>query len=66
MKLNTWKIKLILAEKEMNQADLAVKCGVNRQRINELLSRATCSLKTLGRIAKALDVPVAEIVKEES
>lgn len=65
MKLNTWKIKLLLAEKGMNQADLAVKCGVNRQQINEILSRETCSLKTLGRIAKALDVPVAEIVKEE-
>lgn len=65
MKLNTWKIKLSLADKEMNQADLAVKCGVNRQQINEILSRETCSLKTLGRIAKALDVPVAEIVKED-
>ena len=65
MKLNVWKIKLLLAEKEMNQADLAVKCGVNRQQINEILSRETCSLKTLGRIAKALDVPVAKIVKED-
>ena len=65
MKLNAWKVKLILAEKEMNQADLAIKCGVNRQQINEILSRETCSLKTLGRIAKALDVPVTEIVKEE-
>lgn len=66
MKLNTWKIKLVLAEKEMNQSDLAVKIGVNRQQITELLSRETCSLKTLGRIAKALDVSVAEIIKEES
>ena len=65
MKLNVWKIKLLLAEKEMNQTDLAVKCSVNRQQINEILSRETCSLKTLGRIAKALDVPVAEIVKED-
>ena len=65
MKLNAWKIKLILAEKEMNQADLAVKCSVNRQQINEILSRETCSLKTLGRMAKALEVPVAEIVKED-
>lgn len=65
MKLNAWKIKLILAEQEMNQSDLAVKIGVNRQQVNEILSRESCSLKTLGRIAKALDVPVAEIVKEE-
>lgn len=64
MKLNTWKIKLILAEREMNQSDLAVKIGVNRQQVNEILGRESCSLKTLGRIAKALDVPVAEIVKE--
>ena len=65
MKLNTWKIKLLLAEREMNQSDLAVKIGVNRQQVNEILGRETCSLKTLGRIAKALGVPVAEIVKEE-
>lgn len=65
MKLNAWKIKLVLAEKGMNQADLAIKCGVNRQQINEILSRESCTLKTLGRIAKALDIPVAEIVKED-
>ena len=65
MKLNAWKIKLILAEREMNQSDLAVKIGVNRQQVNEILGRESCSLKTLGRIAKALDVPVVEIVKEE-
>ena len=65
MKLNAWKIKMLLAEREMNQSDLAVKIGVNRQQVNELLSRETCSLKTLGRIAKALGASVAEIVKEE-
>lgn len=65
MKLNALKIKLILAEREMNQSDLAAKIGVNRQQVNDFLSRETCTLKTLGRIAKALDVPVAEIVKED-
>lgn len=65
MILNAQKIRLILAEKEMNQSDLAIKIGVNRQQVNEILSRGTCSLKTLGRIAKALDVPVVEIVKED-
>ena len=66
MKLDKCKIQVILAEKEMNQTDLAVKIGVSRQQINELLSRGTCTLKTLSRLAKALGVPVAEIVKEES
>lgn len=65
MKLNAWKIKLILAEQEMNQSDLAAKLGADRQMVNDVLRRETCSLRTLGRIAKALGVPVDEIVKEE-
>lgn len=65
MKLDVPKIKLILAEREMNQSDLAKKCGVNRQQINNILSRGSCTLKTMGKIAKALVVPVQEIVKEE-
>lgn len=65
MKLDVPKIKLILAEREMNQSDLAKKCGVNRQQINNILSRGSCTLKTMGKIAKALGVPVQEIVKEE-
>lgn len=65
MELNTTKIKLLLAEQEMNQVDLAIKCGITRQQISEVLSRKTCSLKTLGKIAKAIGATVSEIVKEE-
>lgn len=65
MKLNVWQIKVILAEKGMTQNDLAIKVGISRQGINDILNRESCTLKTLGRIAKALGVPVQEIVKEE-
>ena len=65
MKLNAKKIKLILAEQEMNQSDLAVKIGMNRQQVNDMLSRETCTLKSLGRIANALGVKPAEIIKED-
>lgn len=65
MKLNAIRVKMLLAEQEMNQSDLAIKIGANRQQVNEILSRETCSIKTLGRISKALGVPVTEIVKEE-
>ncbi len=65
MKLNARKIKLILAEQEMNQSDLAVKIGMNRQQVNDMLSRETCTLKSLGRIANALGVKPAEIIKED-
>lgn len=65
MKLNVQKIKLILAEQELNQSDLAKKCGIKKQQINNVLLRGSCTLKTMGKIAKALGVPVQEIVKEE-
>lgn len=65
MKLDACKIKMLLAEQDMNQSDLAIKIGANRQQVNEILSRGTCTLKTLGRISKALGVSVADIVKEE-
>lgn len=64
MELNTMKIKLLLAEQEMNQIDLAKKCGMTRQQISEILSRKSCSLKILGKIAKAVGASVDEIVKE--
>ena len=51
MKLNAWKVKLLLAEQEMNQSDLAERSGLTRQQIGEILSRESCTLKTLGRTA---------------
>ena len=64
MELNVKKIKYLLAEKGMNQSDLASRCSIQRQQISEVFTRKTCSLKTLGKIAKALSVPVIEIVLE--
>ena len=64
MKLNTGKIKLLLAMQGMNQSDLALKCGLARQQISEVLTRGTCSLKTLGALANALGVTAGEIVVE--
>lgn len=66
MKINAFRIKIILADREMNQIDLARKCCLTRQQIGDILSRKTCSLKNLGKIAKALGVPVSEIVMEET
>ena len=65
MKLDILKIKFILARNVMNQADLAKKCGMHRQALNEIFDRGTCTLKTLCKIAKALNVDVTEIIKEE-
>ena len=65
MKLDVLKIKLIMARKELNQTDLAKKCGMRRQVLNAIFIRETCTLKTIGKIANALGVDVTEIVKEE-
>lgn len=65
MKLNVHKIKLILAEREMNRSEYAEKCGISRQNVSTILTRGTCELKTAGRLAKGLGVSVSEIVKEE-
>ena len=65
MGLDTKKIRIILAQKETNQADLAKMCGMRPQALSEILSRGTCTLKTVGKIANALDVEVTEIIKED-
>lgn len=65
MKINTNKVVLILAEREMSKSDLAKMCGISRQNLSTILGRGTCSPKTVGKIAKGLGIPVAEVVKEE-
>ena len=65
MKLDVLKIKIILARKALNQADLAKCCGMRRQALNEIFKRGVCTLKTLGKIANALGVDVTEILAEE-
>lgn len=65
MKLNTTKIALILADREMTRAALAEKCGITRQNISTILTRGTCEPKTLGKLAKGLGVNSAELIKEE-
>lgn len=65
MRLDSIKIKLLMAELEINQTVLAEKVGVSRQNISLMLCRGTCSITNAGKLAKALGVNVREIVKEE-
>lgn len=64
MNLDVWKIKLILAEKGLSQSDLAKKTGVTRQQISQIFARRNCSLRTAGKLAKGLGVPISDIVEE--
>lgn len=64
MKIDSIKIKLLLAEKDMTQSDLAEKCGIARQSISAMLARSTCSPAKAVKMANALGVDAREIIKE--
>ena len=63
MILNTTKIELIMAEREMSKTELAQLIGMANQNLSTLLARGTCYPKTVGRLAKAMGVAPAEIIK---
>lgn len=65
MKIDSIKIKLLMAEQDLRQVDLAERCGISRQNISITLSRGTCSPQKASKIAKALCVPIREIIKYE-
>lgn len=65
MKIDSFKIKLMLAEQGITQSILAERCGISRQNVSAMLGRGTCSIATVGKLAKGLGVDVQEISKEE-
>lgn len=65
MRIDSIKIKLLMAEQEINQSVLAERCGIARQNISTMLSRGTCSIVKVGKIAKILGVDASEIIKED-
>ena len=66
MKVNSNKLRLAMARACMNTIDLSVKAEMPVQTINGVLRGRSIRPATLGRIAKALGVDPAEIVKEEA
>lgn len=64
MKLNEQKILSYMAEKNWNNTMLSKESEVSRQTISYILSGKTCSPITAGKIAKALEIPVKEIMED--
>lgn len=64
MHLDKEKIKLIMARKELTVTDIANHCGKTRQRISCILNSVNVTPATAGRIAKALEVDVTEIIEQ--
>ena len=64
MKLCRSKIDIELARKLMSVTDLANVYGVSRSRMNIILNSNVVTIVCAGRVAKALDVDVVEIIEQ--
>lgn len=62
MKLNAMEVKVLLVEHNLNQAELAEKAGLSRITITSLMTGKNGSAESLNKIAKALNVPVRQII----
>lgn len=63
MYLDRDKINLAMARKRYNIAELARVYGVSAQRMRTILNSRKVSTATVGKLAKALGVDVAEIIE---
>lgn len=65
MKLCTAAIEFHQAEQLMTDTQLARRAGVSRQTMCVVKKCGSCKPATAGKIAQALGVPVAEIIRKE-
>ena len=65
MKIERIKLELAMARACMNTEDLCRVAQMPRPTINNAITGRGVSPKTAGRIAKALNVDVSALVKEE-
>lgn len=65
MKINKLNLDLLQAERGLTCSELAKKAGMSRQNLSTVRTRGTCTPITAGKIAKALEVNVTEIIETE-
>lgn len=64
MKISNRKIKALMAMQALSTKALAERMNTQANNLSTVLTRGTCRPETAIRIANALGVSVAEIVKE--
>lgn len=65
MRMSRRKVNIALARKQMTVTELAGAYGVSRARMNVILNSQVVTPVCTGRVAKALDVDVTEIIDQE-
>lgn len=64
MELSIEKINIAMARRQMNTTQLSEVYGVSRARMNVILNSKKVSPVTVGRLAKALECDVTEIIED--
>lgn len=64
MTLNTTNLQIRQGELGLTNAALAARCGMSRQNVSTVIRRGTCTPVTAAKLAKALEVPVADIIEK--
>lgn len=57
------KVQLKMAERCMNPYDVCSKAEISYPAYQRIIKTGNCKLSTVGKIAKALDVPVIDIIE---
>lgn len=62
MTIKTKELQLALAERCMNPYDLCKAAGIQYQTCRRIISAGKCKMATIGKIAKALNMSVKDLV----
>lgn len=65
LKICAEKVQLLMAELCMNPYDICSKADIAYPTYQRIIKTGNCKIATLGKIAKALNVSVTEIIENQ-
>ena len=64
MKIKTIALKALMVDNDINTVELSELTGVSRNTISSILNGKSCSLTTVTKLCRALEVPLTAIAEE--
>lgn len=64
MRIDNKKLLLLLAIKNMSITEILEKSGLSRGTVSAVKAGKSCTYITIEKLAKALDVPVTELIED--
>lgn len=65
MRIDRIKLKMELARREMKRSELAELAGVSKGTVTGVASGRSCNEATAHKLAKALKMPLEELIEEQ-